>query len=1019
MQRAIGQVIGCVLCIGVALGCFAADSDVPEIVRFNRDVRPILSNNCFYCHGPDEKKRSAKLRLDEFAGATADHQGTRAVVPGHPEQSELIKRLTTTDPEELMPPPKSQRPALTATQVAILKKWIEQGAKYEGHWAFVPLSSDAPPPVKNAVWVKNPIDAFILSRLEKERITPSPEADRVTLLRRATLDLTGLLPTPEEVAAFVADTAPDAYEKRVNALLANPHFGERWGRHWLDQARYADSNGYSVDSDRTMWPYRDWVIKAFNDDLPFDRFTIEQLAGDLLPKPAKNQLIATAFHRNTLINEEGGVDKEQFRNEAVVDRVNTTGAVWLGLTVGCAQCHSHKFDPIAQREYYELFAFFNHGTDVNNKGETISVARGEVFGTPYVPSTHDEPKPEPAVAALSQAEWEKQELARITAAVSVPATTGDKPVAWIPAHFSDYDTASGAGFELLPDGSLLSDGRGAFNDTYRVVAKTDLKRVAAVRLRVLTHEKLPHSGPGMASNGNFVLTDFTATVDGKEHDFDRASADHEQPNFPAKAAIDSDHQSGWAINAGKNSKTKMNANHEAVFVFSKPIDPTGKTVEFKLHHGLNEHYLVGRFAIDFSESAPGAATTEKPADGLADALKTPAIKRTAAHKKVIKEAFDRIEKTASPKKQTQNPNVAELMIMKELAKPRPTYIQTRGDFLRKDEVVGLLNPGGLSAVPPALHADATRTRMDLAKWLVDTKNPLTPRVTVNRMWMRCFGRGLVETDEDFGTQGAPPTHPELLDFLARTFVENGWSTKSMLRLIMTSATYRQSSKARPELNDIDARNLLLARQNRVRVEAEIVRDVALTASGMLDPTIGGPSVRPPQPEGVYAFTQNVRKWTADVGGNRYRRAMYTRFYRSAPHPLFSTFDTPDFQTVCTRRVRSNTPLQALMVANDAAFVELAQGFATRLLKEVPGADSDARIRRAFVLSLCREPSAKEFAALSSYFKRQSAEFAKDASAAQALLSPDLKASKTDPAQAAALVCVARAIFNTDAFITRE
>ena len=995
----------------------AGDAAAPEEIRFNRDVRPILSNTCFQCHGPDEKKRSAKLRLDESASATADHQGTRAVVPGHPELSDLIKRVTSVDPDEIMPPPKSQRPALTATQIAILKKWIEQGAKYEGHWAFVPLSHEAPPAVMNRAWIKNPIDAFILARLEKENIAPSVEADRATLIRRASLDLTGLLPAPEAVTAFVQNSAPDAYEKVVDSLLASPHFGERWGRHWLDQARYADSNGYTIDGDRAMWPYRDWVIKAVNDDMPFERFTVEQLAGDLLPKPTKNQLIATAFNRNTLINEEGGVDKEQFRNEIVVDRVNTAGAVWLGLTVGCAQCHTHKFDPITQREYYELFAFFNHGTDINNKGETISVARGEVFGTQSKEPPKDENVIPDAAIALAQTDWEKRELARLTAlpAAIVKAAT---PVVWTPARYAEYDTSSGAGFELLQDNSLLADGRGAFNDTYRIVASTGLKHLAAIRLRVLTHEKLPHNGPGMASNGNFVLTDFTTSVDGKEQVFDRAFADHEQPNFPAKNAIDSDPRSGWAINVGKGSKLKMNADHEAVFVLAQPVAIAGENIEIKLHHGLNENYLIGRFAIEFSETAP--AGDQVQADGWLAALKVPAANRSAAQKKEVKDAFERTEKTAPEKnKKVENPNVAELMIMKELPKPRATYIHTRGDFLRNDEAAGPLQPGVLSAVPPMLPAAPNRNRLDLARWLVDARNPLTPRVTVNRMWMRCFGRGLVETDEDFGTQGSPPTHPELLDFLARTFVERGGSTKALLRLIVTSATYRQASAARPELNEKDARNLLLARQNRVRVEAEIVRDAALSASGMLDETIGGPSVRPPQPEGVYAFTQNVRKWAPDTGGNRFRRAMYTRFYRSAPHPLFSTFDTPDFQTVCTRRVRSNTPLQALMMANDTAFVEIAQGFAARLIKESPAPDIEARIRRAFELSLGRGPSAKELDALRGYFERQTAAFEKDTAAAELLLSAELKAAKLNPAQTAALVCVARAIFNTDCFITRE
>src|SRR5262245_9827273 len=474
---------------------------IPEKIRFNQHVRPILSGTCFYCHGPDPKHREADLRLDIREGATTDLGGYAAVVPGKPDESALIKRVSSTDPDEQMPPPASKKPHLTAEQIEILRRWIEQGAEYEGHWAFLPLQNPQPPAVKNEAWIRNTIDRFVLARLEQERIAPSPDADPATLIRRVTLDLTGLLPSPEEVEAFVRVYSPPpplahsptrsaeeesgragehekAYEALVEKLLSSPHYGERWGRHWLDQARYADSNGYSIDSERQMWPYRDWVIKALNDDMPFDQFTIEQLAGDLLPNATKSQLVATAFHRNTLINEEGGTDREQFRHEAVVDRVNTTGAVWLGLTVGCCQCHTHKFDPIQHREYYELFAFFNNGTDVNNRGATIPVTRGEIFGRPVAPPQPSAPTPEQLSA------WEKQELARLE---KLDAEQDAAAAQWKPVRYAEYGTESNAGFDLLEDNSLLSDGRGSDNDTYRVVIKTDLKQIAAVRLRTLTH----------------------------------------------------------------------------------------------------------------------------------------------------------------------------------------------------------------------------------------------------------------------------------------------------------------------------------------------------------------------------------------------------------------------------------------------------------------------------------------------------------------------------------------------------
>ncbi len=990
------------------LSAATALGEAPETVKFNRDVRPILSGNCFYCHGPDPKHREADLRLDVREGATADLGGYAAIVPGKPDESTLIKRVTSHDADERMPPPASKKPHLTDEQIVILRRWIEQGAEYEGHWAFLPLSKVQPPSVKSESWAQNAIDRFILARLEQESIGPSQPADPATLIRRVSLDLTGLLPTPEEVEAFAAGR--ESYSALVERLLASSHYGERWGRHWLDQARYADSNGYSIDSERQMWPYRDWVIKALNDDMPFDQFTVEQLAGDLLPNATKSQLVATAFHRNTLINEEGGTDKEQFRHEAVVDRVNTTGAVWLGLTIGCCQCHTHKFDPIQHREYYELFAFFNSGTDINNRGATIPVTRGEIFGRPVA-------KPQPAAPTPEQlTAWEKDELARLE---KLDSEQDAADAQWKPVQYVEYGTESNAGFDLLEDNSLLSDGKGSDNDTYRVVVKTDLKQIAAVRLRALTHPSLPRKGPGRAGNGNFVLTDFSVSVGDKELDFKTAYADHEQPSYPASAAIDDDPKTGWAINIGYGQTATLNADHEAVFLLETPVEIDGsQSLEVKLFHNANADYLVGRFAIDVIEMKPAKPVTiDEP---LLAALRLPREKRSREQSLLVNDAFTKAEAAGKGGRgrRMASPDIADVMVWKELEKPRETFISLRGDFLRPDKDVGPLVADVLDAVPPKLSGAEKRDRLDLAKWLVNSENPLTPRVQMNRVWMHYFGRGLVETEEDFGTQGSPPTHPELLDWLAAEFMRQKWSLKEMHRLIVMSNTYRQSSNARPDLKDKDARNLLLARQERVRFDAEIVRDAALSASGLLDPTIGGPSVKPPQPEGVYAFTQTQKKWAADTGPARYRRGMYTLFFRSAPHPLFTTFDAPDFQTVCTRRGRSNTPLQALTVANDETFLELAQGLAARVRRELPAAGLDPRLKRAYLLTLCRVPSVNELATLHGFYDRQLADLKDEAERAKSLLSPEL-AEGDDPFGSAALVLVCRAILNTDAFITRE
>jgi hypothetical protein len=1000
-------------------------------ISFNDQVRPILSNRCFYCHGPDDKHREAGLRLDDRDAAV----GHDAIVPLDADASMIIQRVLEADDDLVMPPPLSKKGRLTAEEVAILRQWIAEGAVYEPHWAFAPLKESPPPTPLPSDWPSNPIDHFVLAKLQKANIAPSAEADRATLIRRVTLDLTGLLPDPEAVAAFEADTRIDAYERLVDSLLASPHFAERWGRHWLDQARYADSHGYSIDSQRSMWPYRDWVIRAIGDDMPFDQFTIEQLAGDLLPNATKLQKVASAFNRNTLINQEGGTDAEQFRHESVADRVNTTGAVWLGLTLGCAQCHTHKFDPIEHREYYELFAFFNSGTDVNSVGATVPVKAGEALGIDTGPLERR--------IAQRRSELELSLLNDLQRRQQPSASDPNKPVLqWRAVRWSEkssHEIDGNASLKPLEDHSLLVTGSPDPNTSFRLqftagqiagqtVANDAIgndtaaaNKIAGMRLRVLTHSSLPKQGPGLAGNGNFVLTGLRITVDGKPVVPYWATADHEQPGYPISAVIDNDPQTGWAINMPAGSKAPMNANREATFSFEPAIELRADSVlQVEMQHALNVNYLVGRFAIDFSSTKPPQVTAPNDDQKLITALRVPFAKRTAADRKLVDEAL--FKHNPAARNLLAEPESASLMVMADLPKPRETYVSLRGDFLRPDKEVGPLQPGAPAAISPPLPAAAGRTRLDLAKWLVDPQNPLTPRVTVNRIWMRYFGRGLVETEEDFGTQGTPPTHPDLLDWLSRRFQDQRLSPKALHRLIVTSSTYRQSSRHRDDLVDVDPRNLLLARQSRVRVEAEIVRDAALSASGELDRTIGGPSVHPPQPDGVYSFTQNAKRWVADTGGNRYRRAMYTEFFRSAPHPLFTTFDAPDFQTVCTRRNRSNTPLQALTVANDEAFVELARAQAVRVAIEMPQSDTTERLDRVFRLSLNRSPTQDELTILSDFHQRLVESFhGEAASEVQAWLGKEADKSLRDDQKVstAALIAVCRTLFNTDNFITRE
>ncbi|QDU79881.1 Planctomycete cytochrome C [Polystyrenella longa] len=1005
-----------------------------EPVEYNRDIRPILSDNCFQCHGPDENAREANLRLDLRDSALVPLSDYAAIVPGDAEHSGMMLRVRETDPSLRMPPAETKK-QLTKREIELLQEWINQGAEYQQHWAFLPVEDVEPPRVETENR-NHPIDRFIAKKLEAKGLTPSPTADPETIIRRLYLDLVGLLPEPSRVDAFVMayeQNRKAATNQLVDELLASKHYGERWGRHWLDQARYADSHGYTVDSPRIMWPYRDWVIQALNEDMPFDQFTIEQLAGDLLPEPTKAQLVATGFHRNTLINQEGGTDDEQFRNEEVVDRVNTTGAVWLGLTVGCAQCHTHKFDPISHQEYFELFAFFNHTVDVNNTGPTVEVCEGELLLEDVDPELWE---------SLQAAE---RKLAELTRTKSSRQTAWEKSLSdykadstravWQLAEATRYQSTTPDQLTSLEDGSLLAKP-GAPREVYTLEFNPPMQPVTAVRLRVLTHESLPQQGPGLASNGNFVLTEVEILQSGEPVEIARVQADHAQPDFPAAHTVDGDSKTGWAINIGAGSApgATMNAPHETHFILKKPLLPANGPVTVVLRHELNNEYNIGRFAIDFSETTPAPIS-----ESVVRQIAMLAVeKRTDAQKKQLAAAFSQqdFEQNATEKevrnlkKKLGLGKPVKAMVMREIERPRETYIHERGDFLRKDKKTGLLNPNTPEIFPPLVRAtensqetetEKRASRLDLARWLVDEENPLTARVTVNRVWMRYFGQGLVKTENDFGTQGAYPTHPELLDWLARSFMESGWSMKQLHKRIVTSETYLQSSHHREELTKVDPLNLLLGRQNRLRLDAEILRDVSLTASGLLDETIGGPSVYPPQPEGVYAFTQTKKAWEVDTDGARYRRGMYTFFYRSAPYPFLTTFNTPEMQSVCTSRTRSNTPLQSLTMANDATIFEMAQGLAARLLTDIEGTSSSTnreRVRHLYRVCFAREPFDKELNRVIAFKEKQEELFRLDAEAAEVVINTHLTVLAS-PETAAAWTAVARAIMNTDEFLTRE
>ncbi len=983
------------LLIGMASPLLAAGGED----MFNNDVRPILAKHCFKCHGPDDKARKAKLRLDQRDAARRGGRSKQpAIVPGHPEQSELIRRIFAEDEGEIMPPPTTKNP-LTEEEKQILKRWIAAGAEYRQHWAFVPPKQVPLPKVKQTSWPRNPIDYFILARLEAEGLKPSPEADRYTLVRRLYLDLIGLPPTPEETEAFVNDKSPDAYEKLVDRLLASPHYGERWARRWLDLARYADTNGYEKDRPRSIWPYRDWVINALNADMPFDQFTIEQLAGDLLPGATEDQKIATGFHRNTMLNEEGGIDPLEYRFYAVVDRVAVTGTTWLGLTIGCAQCHTHKFDPILQREYYQFMAFLNNADE-----PVLPVHRPDITRQ----RQEIEKKIATRVADLPRhmdnfeskyRQWQEHEAAR-TVRWTVLRPTRVK--ANLP-HLT-----------VLDDASVFVSGDQSKSDTYDLSFHTDLRGITALRLEVLPDDRLPAEGPGRiyyeGPFGDFFLSEFRVMAGGKKLPVAKATHSFAAGKATADKAIDGDPQTGWSINGGQGRA------HTAVFMLAEPL-AEGKDLHVQM---LFERYYaagLGRFRISATTDTRPAVARDMPAD-VEDALLLPEEKRTHEQKQRLLQQFLMTapelakERAEIERLRKQMPAYPTTLILAERPpeNPRPTFLHNRGEFLQPKERV---EPNVFSVLPP-LPKEAPRNRLGLARWLVSPENPLTGRVTMNRQWAAFFGRGIVPTLQDFGYQGEPPSHPELLDWLAVELVKQKWSIKKMHKLIVKSATYRQASRVTPELLAKDPHNVLLARGPRVRLEAELLRDAVLRSSGLLSEKIGGPSVFPPQPPGVTtegAYGQ--LQWKVSEGPERYRRGLYTFSKRTAPFAMFATFDAPSGEVCVARREVSNTPLQALTLLNDPAFTEAAQALG-RMMAARTGTVAE-RVDYLFRRCLTRPPSPEEKAQLVKFFQMQKHRCERKELDAAKIAGTD----NGDVNERAAWTVLARILFNLDEAIVKD
>jgi hypothetical protein len=1000
---------------------------------FNREIRPILSDNCFACHGPDEQKRVAGIRLDTAEGARA------ALVPGQPDKSRAYLRMSHADPRRRMPPPSSGR-QLTEQQIALVKRWIEAGAEYDVHWAYEAPRRSEPPPVKNVRWSRNAIDRFILARLEKEGLNPSPEADRVTVLRRLSFDLTGLPPTPAEIDVFLNDRSPRAYDKQVDRLLASPHYGERMAMQWLDLARYADTHGFHIDSHRDMWPWRDWVIRAFNGNLPFDRFTIEQIAGDLFPNAGIDQKIASGFNRNHMINYEGGAIEEEYRTEYVADRVETTSTVWLGMTMGCARCHDHKYDPIPQKDFYRMFAFFNN---VKEKGLDGKDGNAEPFLS--LPTVEQKRRLDDLTVRIKTREseltdaqvkphfeawqkeqkiaWERADLIAhyemdggvtdssgnyrhgraVRGEVSGVAATVGRAMAFTTPSYVTFDGVRLP--ETFTIATWLQQGHhepqivfqqaGRFSVWYDASEPLPhLRRgahlhVQAAGRHVRTRERLVqgemyHVAIGVA--GGEISVHVNGLAAGLVVEPNGAAAESEC--FAIGAAADSDERNGFRgrladlrlydrrVNAGELKQLAVHGRVGALL----SIAPDKRTREQT--QTLRSYYLAN--------AAP-------------ESLRTAWLD--------LQEL-----KSAKAKLDDEIPNT---MVMVERDEPRETFILGRGDYRHRGDKVTAGTPSALPPLPQGAKAD----RMALARWLVDPANPLTARVTVNRFWQNLFGTGLVKTVENFGSQGEPPSHPELLDWLAVEFVRSGWDMKALHRLMVTSAAYRQTSKATPELIERDPENRLLARMSRFRLPAEMVRDSALASSGLLRTTIGGPSVYPYQPEGIWEEIARGEIFSAQVykpseGDGLYRRSMYWFWKRTAPPTSLTTFDAPDREKCTARRSLTNTPLQALVLLNDPTFVEAARVLAERSLSET---DTTRRIEYVFRSVLGRKPRTDEAKLLAGLAARQIARYSSDIEAARQLLSVgDAKPRQAvSHAELAAWTNVAAAVMNTDEAITKE
>ncbi|WP_395750149.1 PSD1 and planctomycete cytochrome C domain-containing protein [Prosthecobacter sp.] len=1007
-------------------------------VEFNRDVRPILSDTCFHCHGPDAGERKGGLRLDVREEALKPAKsGETAIVPGKPDESELIRRVLTDDDSDLMPPQKLHKP-LTAKQKETLKAWIQEGAVYQGHWAFTPLVKPAVPAVKSSEKIENGVDAFIRARLDKAGMKPSEEADRATLIRRVSLDLTGLPPELSEIERFEKDSSPDAYEKVVDRLLASDHYGERMAMQWLDFARYADSHGFQSDSSRQMWPWRDWVIQAFNHNMPFDQFTIEQLAGDLLPQASQSQIIATGFNRNHRLNGEGGIIGEEWRIETVIDRLETVGSTWLGLTFNCCRCHDHKYDPIRQKDFYSFLAFFNNVPETGTFDDKSKTRSGNI--TPVVEVTTPEQGQKLAAleAAVKNAEADlaraRQSLGQLVSKWEAKVTPEKMQAIQVWKRFDadSVESQGGATLSQRADGSYLVSGKVSRGDTYVIKGQLPEVETTGLLIECLPDASLPAGGPGRGPKGAFVLDNIGVDVitddagNPMQAPIARVVAGASAKGWDAGLLASGERikkiRKGWNVPAGDRKPQR------AMLVFEKPL-PAGARMVITLGQSALPGQSIGCFRLGVSSLRRGelTLTEEQEREALVAAMRLAPARRSKVQREAIESyylthvanpvtAADDLLKAARNAVETFRKGLVDVMVMQEMPRPRDAFVLERGEYDKPRDKAEMATPAFLPPMPPS----APKNRLGLAQWITDAANPLTARVWVNRTWEKFFGIGLCKTTENLGSQSEWPVHPELLDWLACEFMSMKWDMKAFQKMLVMSRTYRQSSKLSPEAILADPENRLLARGPRFRLDGESVRDQALHVAELLVGEVGGPSVRPYMPAGVWDETSkygNLLNYTMDKGPGAHRRSLYTIWKRTAAPPSMLLFDAPSRETCVVKRSRTDTPLQALALLNEVSHVEAACALGALMQKQC--GQMEDQIAYGYRKATCHTIVKEDLELMAAAHRQRLRHFKEHPAEAAAFLSFGGSNSDHGSPEAAAMAATAAVLLNLDRVVTRD